>query len=453
MDCYTAQTNKSIPIDCIDLKGFDAWLQKQEAFVKAQLHARQFEATDRSFFLILDKNGDLVKVIVILESFACLYGLSRLATCLPKGKYHLSNSLTDEQFKFLSLGWGLATYQFATYKKATPIKAQLCLPANKITTEVKHLLTGITLTRDLINTPSCDMTPKHLATVAKKMATEYQAKVAVIQGKKLESDFPAIHAVGKGGNTAPCFIELTWGNPKHKKLTLVGKGICFDSGGYDIKPSSGMLLMKKDMGGAAHVLGLAKVIMAQKLKFHLTVLISAAENLINEQAFRPGDIIKTRKGLTIEIGNTDAEGRLVLADALTYACEKKPDLLIDFATLTGAARVALGPELVPVMSNQNELARSCVDAGIKAQDPCWQLPLFKEYRAWLNSPIADLNNNSGQPYAGAIVAGLFLKEFVTPETPWLHLDTFAWNNASHPGRPQGGEALGLRAVYDMLLGI
>ncbi len=450
MNCYTHTATKVIPIECIEAKAFESWMQKQDAFVRNQFSTKQFEASDSNCLAVLDKHGYIAKIIVTLESFDSLYALSRLPMSLPKGKYQLSNGFSDDQLKKLALGWGLGAYQFTRYKKASREAAQLYLPANKVTTEVKHLLSGISLTRDLINTPSCDMTPAHLAQVAKKMAAEHKAKVSVIQGKKLEIDFPAIHAVGKGGKVPPCFIELSWGNPKHKKLTLVGKGICFDSGGYDIKPSSGMLLMKKDMGGAAHVLGLAQIIMAQKLKFHLTVLISAAENLINEQAFRPGDIINTRKGLTVEIGNTDAEGRLVLADALTYACEKKPDLLIDFATLTGAARVALGPEIVALFSNQDALARSCIEASVKAEDPCWQLPLFKKYSSWLNSPVADLNNAPSQPFAGAITAALFLKEFVTPETPWMHLDTYAWNNTSQAGRPQGGEALGLRAVYQLL---
>lgn len=452
MNCYTHTASKATPIDCINLNGFDAWLSKQEAFVKAQFSARQFEASDGNFLLLLDKSGQLLKIIVTLECFDNLYGLARLPLCIPKGKYQLVNAFADHELKQLALGWGLGAYQFTRYKKASRDSAQLCLPSNKIAGEVKQLLAGITLTRDLVNTPSCDMTPKHLASTAKKIAAEHGAKVTVIQGKKLESEFPAIHAVGKSGLVPPCLIEMTWGNPKHKKVTLVGKGVCFDSGGYDIKPSSGMLLMKKDMGGAAHVLGLAQVIMAQNLKIHLTVLVSAAENLINEHAFRPGDVINTRKGLTVEIGNTDAEGRLVLSDALTYACEKKPDLLIDFATLTGAARVALGPEIATLFSNHDTLASACMKAGLKVQDPCWQLPLFKEYRRWLNSSIADMNNNSNQPFAGAVTAALFLKEFVTPETPWVHLDVYAWNASAQPGRPVGGEAIGLRAVYEMLAG-
>ena len=275
--------------------------------------------------------------------------------------------------------------------------------------------------------------------------------MAVIRGVDLlNSNFPAVHAVGRASDREPRLLKMEWGDEDDPLLALCGKGVCFDTGGLNLKPGAGMALMKKDMGGAAHVLGLARLIMQAKLPVRLLVLIPAVENSVSGNAYRPGDVISTRKGLTVEIGNTDAEGRVILADALTYACESEPDLLIDFATLTGAARIALGTDLPPVFSNDVTIANDIVAAGDTEEDPLWVMPLYQPYKELLKSPIADLNNMSRTPFGGCITAALFMEHFITPETDWVHIDTWAWNQGNRPGRPEGGEAIGLRAVFRYL---
>ena len=295
------------------------------------------------------------------------------------------------------------------------------------------------------------MGPKELAAAARKLAKTHKAQITVTSGDQLlKQNYPTIHAVGRAASDPPRLIDLRWGNVRHPKITLVGKGVCFDSGGLDIKSSAGMRYMKKDMGGAAHALGIASMVMAAKLPIRLRVLIGAVENAISGNAYRPGDVIKTRQGLTVEVGNTDAEGRLVMSDCLTEACREKPEAVLDFATLTGAARVALGTDLPALFSNNDGLAKDLLDASEKSVDPIWQLPLFDDYRGLLKSDIADLNNISTGGYGGAITAALFLQAFVDDKTPWAHFDLMAWNTQSRPGRPVGGEAMGLRAVYSML---
>jgi leucyl aminopeptidase len=310
---------------------------------------------------------------------------------------------------------------------------------------------AIYLARDLINTPAEDMGPENLHQVTKNLAKQHGAKFTAIIGQELlAKNFPLIHAVGRAAEQEPRLLELNWGNPRHKKLTLIGKGVCFDTGGLDIKTADGMLLMKKDMGGAAHALALAHMIIARHLPVRLRVLIPAVENSISDEAFRPGDVFRARNGKSVEIGNTDAEGRLVLADALCLAAEGNPDLIVDFATLTGAARVALGPELPALFTNRETLAQSALRHSQKTQDPLWPLPLWPNYRKMLRSKIADINNSGQSAMAGAITAALFLSEFVAKETDWLHLDVYAWNLADEPGRPQGGEAMTIRALFSLL---
>jgi leucyl aminopeptidase len=307
------------------------------------------------------------------------------------------------------------------------------------------------LVRDLVNTPTEDMGPAQLADAATREADRFHAQVDIIQGEDLLSEnYPAIHAVGRASDREPRLISLTWGDRDAPVLALVGKGVCFDTGGLNLKPAAGMLTMKKDMGGAAHVIALARLVMQYKLPVRLMVLIPAVENSVSGNAYRPGDVIHTRKGLTIEIGNTDAEGRVVLADGLAYACEHSPDLVIDFATLTGAARIALGADLPPVFSNHLEIANGIADAGQRVEDPLWVMPLHQPYKKLIKSEIAHLNNISKSSYGGCITAALFLEHFVEPEIPWVHIDTFAWNQSARPGRPAGGEALGLRAVFNYL---
>lgn len=448
MKCFSTSDKDIITIELILLKSYKRWYQKQSSFVQQQVDALQFQANNGNFILLLDKKGQLDKVIICVAMLDDLYNLSALPLSLPIAKYKIVNQLDEKCIMQLCLGWMLGAYQFTRYKKAKRKAAQLFV-FPKMLKRLKIECEATYLVRDLINTPLCDMKPADLSAECESVASKYHAKINITQGKRLAKQFPAVYAVGKGGSDAR-FIEMTWGNPKHKKITLVGKGVCFDTGGYDLKSASGMAIMKKDMGGAAHVLALAQMIMALKLKCHLTVLIGAVENMVSAQAFCPGDVIQTRLGLSVEIGNTDAEGRLVLCDGLAYACEKKPDLLIDFATLTGAARVALGPEIATVVSNQDDIAKQCSELSVCVQDSCWPLPLYKNYRPWLNSQIADMNNHSSEPFAGAITAALFLNEFVCPDIPWLHVDTYGWNKQALPGRPAGGEAIGLRAVLALI---
>jgi leucyl aminopeptidase len=309
---------------------------------------------------------------------------------------------------------------------------------------------AIYLVRDLINTPAGDMGPAELAQAATKLAERHKARISVITGAALlKKNYPAIHAVGRASSRAPRLIDLRWG-AKGPRVTLVGKGVCFDSGGLDLKAAAGMRLMKKDMGGAAHALGLASMIMAARLPLRLRVLIPAVENSVSGDAFRPGDVLPTRKGLSVEIGNTDAEGRLVLCDALAEADSEDPELIVDFATLTGAARIALGAELPAMFCNDDGVAEALLAQGLAAQDPVWRLPLHAPYRRLLDSQVADINNISSGALGGAIMAALFMSEFVRPKTPWVHLDIMAWNPSSRPGRPEGGEAMGLRATYALI---
>jgi len=314
-----------------------------------------------------------------------------------------------------------------------------------------RLLSAQSLVRDLINTPTEDMGPAQLADAVQAQADQFGAQVTVVNGVDLLTKrFPAIHAVGRASGREPRLVKLEWGDGDKPLLALCGKGVCFDTGGLNLKPATGMALMKKDMGGAAHVLALARLIMEAKLPVRLLVLIPAVENSVSGNAYRPGDVIPTRKGLTIEIGNTDAEGRVVLADALAYACESGPDLVIDFATLTGAARTAMGTDLPPIFSNDIAIANEIVAVGDAEEDPLWAFPLYQPYKELLKSQIADVNNMAKTPFGGCITAALFLEHFVEPGTHWVHIDTFGWNQTARPGRPVGGEALGLRAVFRYL---
>jgi leucyl aminopeptidase len=348
----------------------------------------------------------------------------------------------------LALGWALATYAFARYHAKPASGAALVWPAGADRGRVERLARAAFLARDLTNTPAGDLGPEELAQAAVRVAEEGGACHRVIVGDDLLGEnYPTIHAVGRASTRPPWLVDLVWGDPAAPKVTLVGKGVCFDTGGLDLKPASGMRLMKKDMGGAAIVLGLAQAIMDARLPVRLRVLLPCVENSVSGNAMRPMDIIRTRKGLTVEIGNTDAEGRLILCDALAEASTETPQLLIDMATLTGAARVALGPELAALFCNDDKLAAALLDAADAEEDPMWRMPLWRPYRKMIDSKIADLNNVSEGPHAGAITAALYLQEFVEPGIPWAHLDVMAWNPQSRPGRPEGAEATALRALY------
>ncbi len=371
----------------------------------------------------------------------------RLAQLLPDGVYRFANDPHDARLGALAIALGL--YRFTRYRKADARAIKLDLPQNLDRDELNHTVEAVTLARDLINTPANDLGPAQLEQAARKLAARHSATINAIVGDELlEKNFPLIHAVGRAAVGAPRLIDMVWGDAGHPKVTLVGKGVCFDTGGLDIKPDTGMLNMKKDMGGAATALALASMIMARGLKVRLRVLIPAVENSIAGSSFRPRDIYTSRKGITVEIGNTDAEGRLVLADALALADEDKPDLIADFATLTGAARVALGPDLPAFFTDDDALAADLMRHGMAENDPLWRLPLWRPYEAMLESKVADTNNVGGGQ-AGAITAALFMRRFVTAKS-WLHIDLFAWTTAAKPGRPEGGELQSARALYAML---
>lgn len=373
----------------------------------------------------------------------------KLARSLPAGDWHIETApLTANR---LLLGYGLGSYSFDRYRSERPAEPKLLIPQDADAADIKRQLAGVFLARDLINTPTNDMGPADLENAFRALAEHYKAEFTSIVGDELlEKNFPLVHTVGRASTVAPRLLEMRWGKKDHPRVTLVGKGVCFDTGGLDIKPASSMLLMKKDMGGAANVLGLALMIMDAKLKIDLRVIIPAVENSIAGNAFRPGDVYKSRKGLTVQIDNTDAEGRLILADALAYADEDAPDLLIDMATLTGAARVALGPDLPPFFTDDEDLAHDIVDASLETDDPLWRMPLYKGYEKNLRTPIADLTNAPAGGMAGAITAALFLKRFVGKSKSWVHFDIFGWAQSERPHSPMGGEAQGIRALYRFL---
>lgn len=443
--CYAAHAAKACDIHVITQKEYEGWLKKQDNVTKKWLDNMHYKADSGAMCVVPDSHGDILLVVMSVNDRKNIWCVGGLAVSLPEGLYRFVDC--EEHFISYAVAWGLGAYQFTRYKKAARAPAKLMVPQAKLA-EIENIVTAIYCVRDLINIPTDDLGPSELAAEAKKIAEKFHAEYSEIIGDDLlKKNYPAIHTVGRACDDAPRLLDMRWGNASHPKITLVGKGVCFDTGGLDLKPSNYMLLMKKDMGGAAHVLGLARMIMQAKLPVRLRVLIPAVENNIDGNAYRPGDVIKSRKGLTIEVGNTDAEGRLVLADALTEAVSEGPDLLIDIATLTGAARVAVGTEIAAVFSNNSEVVNAVMAEGEKQGDPIWRLPLFAPYRESLNSSIADINNNSADGYAGAITAGLFLKEFVPDNIPWLHFDIMAWNLRSKPGRPQGGEAMALRALF------
>lgn len=448
LNCFTTNKNNATPVFVVAAGQYNEWLQAQSDTTQAWLKGLGFRGEAGSNSLIPDSLGHIQAVICCVTDDYSFWGVGSLPGSLPEGDYRIESS--HEHMVKHATAWGLGSYQFTRYKQSMRQPARLSLPES-VLAEVENTVNAIYLVRDLVNTPTDDMGPTELAEVVEKLAQEFNASFRQVIGDELlSSNFNAIHTVGRACDDAPRLLDLRWGDAKNPKVTLVGKGVCFDTGGLDIKPSSGMLLMKKDMGGAAHVLGLARMIMAAKLPIQLRVLVPAVENAIAGNAYRPGDVIKTKKGITVEVGNTDAEGRLVLADALTEAVSENPDLIIDIATLTGAARVALGTDLPALFSNDDGVAAAVIEQSNSVSDPMWRMPLFAAYRESLSSQIADINNNSVDSYGGAITAALFLKEFVPDTIPWLHFDLMAWNLRARPGRPQGGEAMALRALFGYL---
>jgi leucyl aminopeptidase len=418
----------------------------------ARAHARDggFEAAPSQVLILPAGIGAGADALVGAGAGLSPFDAAGAALVLPEGDWRFEHLPAGWDPTVFAMAFALGGYQFTRYKAPRRAPARLILPEGADRAEALRVAHGVMFTRDLVNTPAADMLPSHLEAAVRGLAARFGAHVDVVTGDDLlTQNYPMIHAVGRASADAPRLIEMHWGEESHPRLALVGKGVCFDSGGLDIKPSDGMLLMKKDMGGAASVMGVASMIMQARLPVRLHVLIPAVENAISGNAFRPGDILRSRKGLTVEIGNTDAEGRLVLADALTRAIEFDPDLVVDMATLTGAARIALGPELAPLYTDDGGVRDGLVAAGQAVDDPVWPMPLWGGYDAQLDSPIADLSNTGGK-LAGSVTAALFLRRFAREARAWAHFDIYAWNPAVRPGRPAGGELLGGRALWHFL---
>jgi leucyl aminopeptidase len=445
------------PITFVTRATVKAVLDSLPAAARLFAEASAFTGKAGQCLVLPDTHGAIAQVLFGIEDVDSksrdLFRPGQLGN-LPPGTYRFANQPHDE--RLAALAFALGQYRFRRYRKADPIESRLVETRLALSNgvdgqDLSRVADAATLARDLVNTPANDMGPQELSDAARLVAERYSAKFSCIVGDDLlTQNFPLIHAVGKASPRAPRLVDFTWGDPSHPKVTLVGKGVCFDTGGVDLKPSGAMLIMKKDMGGAANVLALAQMIMDAKLKVRLRVLIPAVENAVAGNAFRPLDIYPSRKGPTVEIGNTDAEGRLVLADALALADEENPELLIDMGTLTGAARVALGPELPPFYTNDEQLAVDVARCATAERDPLWRLPLWPAYDSWLDSRVADINNAPSNGFAGSITCALFLQRFVEHAKSWLHLDIYAWTPSAKPGRPEGGECQGARALYRLL---
>ncbi len=442
----------NIPLNFVD----EAQIKNDYAKQAVWLEMSGFTGEPGSHCLLPSAEGELERVLVGKPKTLDTWTLGRLAQILPAQKYELADDLSAEIATKLCLGWTLGQYRFTRYKR-TDANAlpELAFPKSANHQYITAAAEATYLVRDLINTPALDMGPQQLAAEAEKVANAFSADYSVLVGEALlEANYPMVYAVGQANghdnSQTPRLIDIHWGDPDAPKVTLVGKGVCFDTGGLNMKSSAGMKLMKKDMGGSAQVLGLAKMIMQLDVPVRLRVLIPAVENSIAGNSTRPSDILTSRQGTTVEIGNTDAEGRLVLADALTEASSESPDLLIDCATLTGAARVAVGAEIAALFCNDDKTAQALIRAGEQQDDPVWQLPLHEPYRDMLESKIADLNNISSAPYGGAITAALFLREFTAGQNPWVHIDFMAYNTRERPGRPEGGDAMGMRSLFALI---
>ncbi|MFT4197460.1 MAG: leucyl aminopeptidase family protein [Pseudoxanthomonas sp.] len=447
--CYTTdQAAAARPLHLLARGGLEAWLAAQPRATVEWLAAQHYTGAPGALALLPGEGGLGGAVLGVDDALDPLaYG--GLAFGLPAGgAWTPATAPAADVQRALQLGWGLGAYRFTRYKAASRAPAQLRLA--QVDAETLDVLAAITRVRDWVNTPTEDMGPQQLEEVARELAGEHGAQIVVSTGDALLADnHPTIHAVGRASHRPPRLIELTWGDPAHPHVAIVGKGVCFDTGGLDLKPADGMRNMKKDMGGAAHALALAGLVMARRLPLRISLLVPAVENAIGPDALRPGEVVRTRAGTTVEIDNTDAEGRLILCDALTRAGELAPACVLDFATLTGAARVALGPELPVLFANDDALADDWIAAGQRVRDPLWRLPLWRPYLRYLTSSVADLANAGGR-MAGAITAALYLERFVPAGLPWAHLDVYAWNDSERPGRPTGGEAMALRAAFEML---
>lgn len=441
----------ALPLWLVTEKGFATWAKGQPDHVASWCRASAFAGAPGQVLVLPDADGAVLGAVAGVPSQTDIWAFAHLPGVLPKRAWKLATALKPHAATRAALGFALGTYAFSRYRKAPPPGPTLLWPRGADRDEACRLHRAIVMVRDLVNTPAGDLGPAELADAALALAKRHGAQASVISGDDLLArNYPMIHAVGRAATRPPCLIDLRWGKADAPKVTLVGKGVVFDSGGLDIKPAGAMQIMKKDMGGAATVLGLADLIMDAKLPVRLRVLVPAVENAIAGNAFRPMDILKSRAGLTVEIGNTDAEGRLILADALTEAVGEDPDLLLDCATLTGAARVALGPDLPALYTDDEALAADLLRHGVAESDPMWRLPLYAPYRERFTSRLADLNNTGDDAMAGSITAALFLKEFAGKARAWAHLDLYAWNQKPRAGRPAGGEAQTIRAWYALL---
>ncbi len=439
---FVDRSSSSLPIDIVGPSSWQKWLKAQDASRRAWLESTGVAGKAGDFAVLPGADGKVAGAVLVLSTRPSLWDFGSLAIRLPAGTWHLASDTAPVSPTDAAVAIGLGTWRFERYrsKKANPSLARVVWPAGADKARATAAIEAISMARDLITTPSSDMGPAELAAAAQLLAKKHKAKIKVIVGDDLlKQNYPMVHAVGRASVRAPRLIDLTWGKAGDPKVTLVGKGVCFDTGGLDLKPASGMLNMKKDMGGAATVMAVASMVMAAKLPVRLRLLVPAVENSVSGNAFRPMDVVPTRKGLTVEIGNTDAEGRLILCDALHEGASEKPTMMVDCATLTGAARVALGTDLPALFCNDDELARDLIEAGDTVTDPMWRLPLFGGYRRLLESKVADINNAPGVAFGGAITAALYLKEFVPDDVPWAHFDMMAWNNMSRPAAPKAAK--------------
>ena len=450
-DCFVPSSAKALPLHLVDVAGYPAWRATQPAAAQAWLDAHGFRGDAGAPLMLPGPDGAAAAAVAGIGDPRDPTSIGHLPQLLPPLAFRIEggDALAMDPATAL-LGWGLGAYRFGRYLKHTKPLAKLAIDV-EAHAEAHALLVASLQVRDLINTPTEHMGPAELEGEVQALASTHAAKFRSICGEELlTQNFPAIHAVGRASHRAPRLIELTHGDAALPHLVIVGKGVCFDTGGLDVKPADGMRNMKKDMGGAAHAIGLARLVLERRLPVRLTLLVPAVENALGPDAYRPGEVIATRAGVSVEIDNTDAEGRVVLCDALAYAGEQKPALVMDFATLTGAARIALGPDLPALFANDDALAARYLDAGLEQRDPLWRMPLWRPYMVYLKSGIADLANSGPSRMAGCITAALYLERFVPQGTPWTHVDVYSWNDTDRPGRPAGGEAQGLRAAWAFL---
>jgi len=453
-DVLVSNNENAVPIYLLQSDDLEDWYAEAGDAAKTWAQAHDFKAKPGAYLVMPGPDGRVLCVILGVSAPISLWDVAGLPKSLPEDTYALEANCSQDERDACALGWSLGCYAYSKFKgdAAPMVKVHLVTPDGTDASTVQAFAEATALVRDLINAPPNELGPTALSAAAKALADQFGAAFEETVGDDLlTNNYPAIHAVGRAAEDAPRLIEMTWGNPDLPTVALVGKGVCFDSGGLDIKSAAGMKLMKKDMGGSAHVLGIAHCVMAMELKVHLKVLIPAVENAIAGNAMRPGDVVATRAGITVEIGNTDAEGRVILADALTRAGEANPEVVIDCATLTGAARVALGTELPALFCNDDTFAEEILAAGQDVSDPLWRMPLWPGYRKMIEGKVADITNSPDGGYAGAITAALFLERFAPTDAAWAHTDIMAWNLSSKPGRPEGGEAMGMRAFVGALV--